>query len=143
MSTRFLWMIGIAAVVALFATQPATALHDGDHGGEDPNRIFKIDKKSAVNLRDTIQLNGVTVTKGKYLVEHRVDGNVHFFTFTKIEKPKKGAVVAPVLERIDVRSKMVAATERVKNSRIHTMHEKEFYRVTKIEFIGEDLDHVF
>lgn len=137
---RICLALAACLIVLLFAVRLPALPHDEDEG---PSPIWKIDKKGEVKIGIDTQVGEWLLKKGTYLVEHRAQGDshVHLFTFTRIEKPKKGAP-AVVSEKIEVASTVIP-TERIKNSAVHTEHEhdKDIYRVTKIEIAGENFEH--
>ncbi len=128
-------------IVLLFATGLPGFPHDEEDG---PSPIWKINKNGEVKIGIDTQVGERILKRGTYLVEHRAEGNshLHVFTFTRIEKPKKGAP-AVVSEKIEVTSTVIP-TQRIRNSAVHTAHEheKDIYRVTKIEIADENVEHL-
>jgi hypothetical protein len=128
-------------LTALLGSTPLAVAHDG-HPVGDSNEVFKINKSGEVKLAGETRFGSVTIKKGKYLVEHRIDGSGHTFIFTSTDKPKK-VLEAVSPEPIPVHSRVLASPGPVKSSGVYVHYEKKIYRVLKIEIAGENAAHVF
>jgi hypothetical protein len=122
-----------AFLVLVFAVTFATAktaAHDEDEG--DPS--FKIAKNGQVSFNTDVRFGDVVVKKGKYIVQHRIDGADHVFDFIELKGEQKTVI----------RSKGVFSGEKYSASVIHAKEEKDrSVRVTAIEMAGENMDHTF
>ena len=72
----------LATAALLVLDQPLTA-HDGPHDGPT-TASFRVGKDGGINFREDVRLADTLVPKGKYRFTHRIDGDVHVITLTRI-----------------------------------------------------------
>lgn len=127
------WMI----VAVLCAVGIASlAAHDG-HGEGPTGRTFTVGKKGDVNIREDVKVGGDVLKRGKYMFEHRVDGERHVIVLTGIVKKD----IAPPVYEIPTRT--VPSREMAKKSVfVATELADHSLRVGVVHVAGEPLDHV-
>ena len=117
-------------VFAVTLATAKTAVHDEVEG--DPS--FKIGKNGQVSFNADVRFRDLVVKKGKYIVQHRIDGTGHVFDFMALKGGQKTVV----------RSKGVFPGDKYAVSVIHAKEEKDrSVRVSAIEMAGENMDHTF
>lgn len=129
---------GAMALILVFAfSLPAAALHDGPHVGPD-GEVFNVSKNGDVKIDMDVAVGDVVVKKGKYLVEHRMEGDQHTLVLTGLDG-KKG-VEAPVHQ---IRMRWISSKDAVKKSALFAERQRDrSYRVTVIQIAGESGDHM-
>ena len=139
MKKRICPALAACLILLLFAMKLPALPHDEDEG---PSPVLRINEKGEVKIDSDMLFGERILKKGTYLVEHRSEDKLHVFAFTRIERPPKGAP-AVLPEKIEVTSTVIP-TERIRSSAVHTEHDhdKNIYRVTKIEIAGENLEHI-
>ncbi len=70
-----------------------SARHDGPHVGPD-GEVVNVGKNGDVKIGMDVIIGDVLVKKGKYLFEHRVDGDKHILVLTGLES--KNGIEAPI-----------------------------------------------
>lgn len=114
-----------------------TALHDGPHVGPD-GEVFNVGKNRDVKIGMDVVIGDVLVKKGKYLFEHRVDGDTHVLVLTGLED-KNGA--EPPVHQIPMR--FITSRDVVKKSALFAERLRDrSYRVSVIQIAGESGDHM-
>lgn len=128
----------VAAVVIVLALGlRVAARHDGPHVGPD-GEVFTVGKNGDVKIGMDIAIGDVLVRKGKYVVEHRVDGSEHVLLLTGVD-PKKGSET-PVHQ---IRMRLLPARDVARRSALFAERlQDRSYRVNIVQIAGEAGDHV-
>ena len=117
-------------LAAAFATAGVLA-HDEAEG--DP--YFKIAKNGQVNFSSDVRIGDQVLKKGKYLVQHRVEGADHVFVFVDLKRES---------QQTTIHSKGLFPGDKSGESGIHGKEEKNrTIVITKIEMAAENMDHTF
>ena len=119
-------MLGIVLIFAV----ASVAAHDEEDG--DP--FFRVGKNGQVTLDTDLWFGDVVLKKGRYTLQHRIEGADHIFVFLDA---KRG-------QQITIHSKRVFPGDGTSESMIHAKEEKDRrVHVTKIELASENMDHTF
>jgi hypothetical protein len=124
----------VAAVLSAMGSSIARA-HDGHDG--PTGRTFTVGKKGDVNIREDVKVGGDILKRGKYLFDHRVDGDRHLIVLTGIVK---NDVVPPVYE---IATRTIAAREpATKSAFVAKELPDHSLQVGVVRVAGEALEHV-
>ena len=127
---KYIGPVYFLAVTFLFSTAIVFA-HDEAEG--DP--YFKIAKNGQVNFSSDVRIGDQILKKGKYVVQHRVDGSDHVFVFVDMKRNS---------QQTTVHSKGVFPGDKSGASGVHAKEQKDrTIVVTKIEMAAENMDHTF
>lgn len=128
----------IASVVIVTVLLAAGMSMGRAHEGHElTGRTFTVGKKGDVNVREDVKIGAEFVLKkGKYLFEHRVDGDQHLITLTGMVKQ---GMPVPVYEiptrtfasKITARQSVFVAKEMVDHS----------LQIAVVHVLGEALEH--
>ena len=130
--TRILYV----SAVVLLAVAPLLAAHPG-HDDGPVDEVFKVGKKGDVNIRHDLAAGGVLIKRGKYLFEHRVEGERHTIVLTGTGR-KDGTE-----PRYEMPMRLISGGETVKRSAIFAKEAADHsLYLTIIEVAGEDVEHV-
>lgn len=133
--TRIGSVAAVAFVLALGLR--GAARHDGPHVGPD-GEVFNVSKNGEVKIGTDIAIGDALVRKGKYVVEHRVDGDEHILLLTGVD-PKKGSET-PVHQ---IRMRLLPARDVARKSALFAERlQDRSYRVSIVQIAGEAGDHV-
>lgn len=126
----------VLAVSACLA--PSTpAAHDGPHGGPDEVAL-RAAKNGEINLREDVTVGTALVTRGKYLLTHRLDDDRHVIVLTGAA-PKKGEV--PVVH--EVPTQLLVSRDVPKRT---TLYARELAKrrlvAIMVEIAGEQAEHI-
>jgi hypothetical protein len=126
----------IAAPVVLVLNGPLTA-HDGPHDGPT-TASFRVGRDGGINFREDVRLANTLVPKGKYRFGHRIDGDVHIITLTRIATRSwvDIAVYEVSTTLIAGRQPQKGSLLRAKEAADHSLH------ISVIEIAGEAADHL-
>ena len=128
-------MTTVAFVVALGLS--GAAFHDGPHVGLD-GEVFNVGKKGDVKIDLDVVIGDVLVKKGKYLFEHRIDGDRHILVLTGLDA--KNGIEAPVHQ---INMRFITSRNAVKKSALFAERLRDrSYRVRVIQIAGESGDHM-
>jgi hypothetical protein len=113
------------------------AFHDGPHVGPD-GEVFNVGKKGDVKIGLDVAIGDVLVKKGKYLFEHRMEGDRHMLVLTGLET--KNGIEAPVHQ---IPMRFITSKDAVKKSALFAERLRDrSYRVSVIQIAGESGDHM-
>lgn len=116
----------------------SVATHDGPHGPGQNDVVFKVGKTGEVKIAADLRLSSRSIPRGKYVFEHRVEGNNHVIVLTGAASDKK---VASAVHEIPTR--WVTSRENVKRSLIVTREQLDWsYHITSIKVAGENGHHI-
>ena len=133
---RNILILTISLLSAAFGASVAT--HDGPHGPSDTDVVLKVGKTGEVKIGADLRVSSRTIPRGKYVFEHRIDGDNHVIVLTGAASDKK---VASALHEIPTR--WVTSRDNVKSSLIVTREQRDrSYHVTSIKVAGENGDHI-
>ena len=132
--TRILMMVVVASLTLMGAYASA---HDGPHGGPD-EVTFKVGKNGEFNVRQDVKFGGVLVKRGKYVFEHKLDGERHLVVLTEAAR-KDGA--APVVYELP--TSVLPARQVAKRTAMYAkeQHDRSLV-VTIVEVTGERAEHL-
>lgn len=114
------------------------------HDDPQPSRQYKVKPNGEFNLLDDTMLRDKLLTRGKYLIEHHVDGAVHSVTVAQV--PDRKRIPRPA---VTVAATMVPVKKAFSRSIVHAEPPDEgnigdrYYRIMKIDVAGEDVEHLF
>lgn len=129
--------VAAAGVFVLAFGLSGAALHDGPHVGPD-GEVFTVGKNGEVKIGMDVVIGDVLVKKGKYLLEHRIDGDAHILALTGLDT-KKGSE-APAHQ---IRLRLLPSRDPVKKSALFAERlQDRSYRVSVVQIAGEAGDHV-
>ena len=121
----------------LIASVAPLAAHDGPHGTGPTDRTFKVGKNGDVKIGMDVLIGETLVKKGKYLFEHRVDGDRHILLLTQIQK---GNTVG---EGYEVELKLRPSGERVKKSALVAAEQRDrMYRVITVQIAADNAEYL-
>lgn len=132
MTSRMMWMAGLATAVLLHSG--VITAHPED---EDPSdEIFTVGKTGEVKIGHDVSAGSVLVKRGKYLFEHRVDGERHIIVLTGVGKDASERLYEIPMRlfasaKVAKRSALIA-----RESKDHTVH------ITLVQVAGEGGDHI-
>lgn len=112
--------------------------HTHPHDDSLLDREIKISKTGEINLPEAMKLNDVELKKGRYIVQHRTEVDVHWFTFT----PKTGKAPEPA-KAVESRARMLPLRGKVKESIVLAVARDDNYRFARIQLAGEMVEYVF
>lgn len=122
----------------------------GEHAGQeaDRQRELLVGETGIVNVPTETRVGELTLQRGRYRLEHRVDEQVHYVEFTLLSTPyrvERKAVSGEVACRLEPLGKTAARTTlfTVSESFVDAGGRVFFDRMTKIEIRGENVAHVF
>src|SRR3989338_5203134 len=120
------WKISSAGALS---ASTAYALHDEDPKNDKlPETVMKIGKDGQVNLKDDMMVGATLLKKGRYLIEHRIEEDEHWFRFTLV--PAKSAQ-DHLLRTADVRARRNSLRQMIKSSTVHALHDEHEYRIVE------------
>jgi hypothetical protein len=125
------------ATLSAFGVGSSIAAHDGPHEGPT-TASFKVAASGNVNFGEDVRVGNVLVRKGKYHFAHRVDGELHIVTLTRIaDKSLSDAVIYESDTRVvPGRQARKASVLRASEAADHSLH------ISVIEIQGEAGDHI-
>ena len=127
----------IAVIAFACALGVRAAAHDGPHVGPD-GEVFNVGKKGDVKIGMDVLIGDVLVKKGKYLFQHRLDGDGHILVLTGLET--KNVIEAPVHQ---IHMRFISSRDAVRKSAIFAERQRDrSYRVSVIQIAGESGDHM-
>ena len=122
---------GLVLFLAVAFTAAVVSAHDEAEG--DP--YFKIAKNGQVNFNSDVRIGDQVLKKGKYIVQHRVEGADHVFVFVDLKRES---------QQTTIHSKGVFPGDKSGESGIHAKEQKDrTIVITKIEMAAENMDHTF
>jgi hypothetical protein len=107
--------------------------HVHPHDDTIPPKIFKADKSSRVTFGSEIAFGKEILPKGRYVVEHRMEGNDHWIVFTPFPKGK----------RVEVQARTSPASDPVNRIEILAFPDSKRFEIVRIHIPGENVDHLF
>jgi hypothetical protein len=126
-------LLAAAGVLALSGALPA---HDGPHGGPT-TASFRVGGDGGVNVREDVTLGDTRVPKSKYRFAHRIEGDAHIITLTRI------ATRSSVETVYEVGTALIAGRQPRKGSLLHAKEAADHsLHISVIEIAGEAADHL-
>src|SRR5690349_1239802 len=121
----------------LFAAAPIRA-----HDTEPVKPSFKITDDGVVKFTEDVVIREVILKKGIYVIEHRLDRNLHVLTFTRISAERNNRHV--VEDRKDVVAASVVSAGTVRHSSVEAIEQKDgVVRIQSIQLAWENALHSF
>ena len=150
-ASALLWTVAAGAAPQHPHTPPAGSRPAAQAATpEKTEQALKVGKKGDVEFRVQTVVGEMKFKAGRYLLQHRVDGDAHFVHFTEISKgrPQGHARVgygrdAPLAHPGEVQCRLEPLDEKVSTTAIYAVQEGEASRVTKVFIRGENVAHVF
>jgi hypothetical protein len=102
--------------------------------GEHHSDVIKVGKKGEVTFSKETKVGDLTLKPGRYVVQHRVQGEEHFVHFVSQSGSAHGGEVKCNLEPLKNKASQTAVT---------TEAEGAMQRIVRIEIAGENVAHVF
>lgn len=122
----------------------------GEHAGQeaDRQRELLVGETGIVNVPTETRVGELTLQRGRYRVEHRVDEQVHYIEFTLLSTPYRTdwkAASGEVVRQLEPLGKTAARTTlfTVSESFVDARGRVFLDRMTKIEIRGENVAQVF
>ena len=126
----------VSLVLALLVV-PGVSAHDG-HDDGPTEQTFKIGKNGEVKFGEDVKMGDFLVKKGRFVLEHRVDGDRHLFVLTGAERVEAKASVV-----YEVPTEVLVSKAPVKKSAIYaTERADHVLQVTVVQIAGENVDHL-
>ena len=125
----------VLPILMLAAFSGATSAHDEDGG--PGQAVFKVDGKGAVKIGDPLMIGTLTVPKGRYLLEHRVEGTEHIIVLTRAAAKGSDAWTHEFAMRL-IPEKQVAKRSAIFASELRDGS----LELSAIQIVGEAGDHV-
>lgn len=125
----------LLVVVMLAGFGSAASAHDEDGG--PGQAVFKVDGKGVVKIGDPLMIGGLTVPKGRYLLEHRVEGTEHVIVLTRADAKGSDAWTHEFAMRL-IPEKQVAKRSAIFASELRDGS----LGLSAIQIAGEAGDHV-
>ena len=127
-------MFSILALVLL-------VLHPHDEIPRD--RQYRINAKGELNLLDDTIIRDTLLRRGRYLIVHGVDGNEHWFVIS--QAPGQNAIPRPAVRTT---ATLLPASRQASKFIVYARPPQDEdgrdpYRITRIDFPGEDVEHSF
>lgn len=128
--------VGLGMVMLLFLA-PRVLAHEG-HDDGPTEQTFKIAANGEVKFGEDVRFGDFVVKKGKYVLEHRIDGERHLITLSAVTKAE---TTAPVV--YDVPTQTVLSKVPVKKSAVYAVEGADrLLRVSVVQISGENVDHL-
>lgn len=132
----------VAAVVGMLVINGSRALA-AEHG-----HMVKVGKKGEVTLDKETKVGDLTLKPGRYLFQHRVEGEDHFVHFTEVTKentyfPTTARGGEPKAHPGEVKCKLEPLTKKVEATTLTFDREDGTQRLVRAEIAGENVAHVF
>jgi hypothetical protein len=110
---------------------------------------LKVGKSDDVSFTKQVRVGEVTLTPGKYRLQHRVEGADHFVHFEALatttpsaQKTATGMAV-PAGEAGEVKCRLEPLRANVHDTTLHLLNEEGGQRLTKVLIRGENVAHGF
>jgi hypothetical protein len=126
--------IMLISAMALFA-----AAHEGHDDPLLPHTV-KIGKTGEVAFGMPVRFGETLLRKGRFILEHRVEGNQHWIRLTPV--PAKGPV-AQTAPAVELPAKVGGAKGKVTKSEVLVHPIKDVFEIVRITIAGEDVEHFF
>ena len=127
------WIASFATVMIFYAGAGMTAHPDDENPSDE---IFNVGKSSEVKIGQDVSAGKVRVKRGKYLFEHRVDGERHTIVLTGVGKDASERAYE-ILMRLFASAEVAKRSALIaRESKDHTLH------VVMVQVAGEAGDHV-
>ncbi len=134
------WLLAFAAVVGMLILNSAPSM------AAEHEHTLKVGKKGDVTFVKDIQVGDLTLKPGRYILQHRVDGEDHFIHFTEVTKGSGYSGTgggAPKAHPGEVKCKLEPLAKTVQGTTLYYDTEGGVNRLTKVEIAGENVAHVF
>ena len=112
---------------------------------EKAEQALKVGKKGDVEFRVQTLVGEMKFKAGRYLLQHRADGEDHFVHFTEISKglPSGVAGGVPIAHAGEVQCRLEPLDKKASKTTIYAAQEGAANRVTRVLIPGENVAHVF
>lgn len=121
----------------LLLLAPRVLAHEG-HDDGPTEQTFKIAANGEVKFGEDVRFGDFLVKKGKYVLEHRVEGERHVIALSAVTK---AATKAPVV--YDVPTQTLVSKVPVKKSAVYAVEAADHVlRVSVVQIAGENADHI-
>ncbi|GMR22192.1 MAG: hypothetical protein BMS9Abin37_0525 [Acidobacteriota bacterium] len=115
---------------------------------DERERSLVVGEKGVIHIETEMRAGDLVLQRGRYRVEHRVEGDVHFIKFTLLFTPYRRE--SRRLER-EVRCTIVPLKTKAGRTAIFTVQKAFvdgnthvfFDEITRMEIRGENVAHVF
>jgi hypothetical protein len=129
------WIAGVPFVLALVSASGLSA-HDGHD--DVTEQTFKVGNKGEVKFGEDVKMGGFLVKKGRYVLEHHIDGARHLLVLTSAERRE-----AQVAVTYEVSTEVVSSKLPVKKSAIYAAERDDHeLQVAVVQILGENIDHL-
>ena len=124
-------------LIALLFLVPRVLAHEG-HDDGPTEQTFKIATNGDVKFGEDVRFGDLLVKKGKYVLEHRIDGERHLIALSGVTKAETNA---PTIYTVP--TEVLSSKVAVKKSAVYAAegHDR-ILSVTVVQIEGENLDHV-
>ena len=132
--------------VGLVMTVIATLLlFVGSAVAGEKEHTMKVGKKGDVTFAKAIQVGDLTLKPGRYILQHRVEGENHYVHFTELTKGVGTFGTgggAPKAHPGEVKCKLEPLSTKVEGTTVYFNTEGGVSRLTKVMIAGENVAHV-
>lgn len=133
-------------IVAVALMAWALALSAGLAVAAGAEHAMKVGKKGDVTLTKETKVGDLTLKPGRYIFQHRVEGEDHFVHFTEVTKgnpygTSEGGV--PKAHPGEIKCKVEPLSKKVKETTLFLDSEDGTQRLVRAEVAGENVAHVF
>ena len=119
--------------IVLFAVASQAQEHVHPHDDSIPPQIFRADKSNQVSFKKEMAFGKEILPKGRYLVEHRVDGSAHLISFKSASKGTE----------IQLEARTIPGSQKVSRTEILALPDKDRFEIVRILVPGESVEHLF
>ena len=140
MKINRIWLLTLAVLAGMVVlnTIPAVAAKH--------EQTLKVGKRGDFTLTTETMVGNMMLKPGRYIIQHRVEGEDHFIHFTEVTGPDvhgtHGGGV-PKAHPGEVKCKLEPLSKKAEATAVYTDSKGGMNRVTKVEIAGENVAHLF
>jgi|DewCreStandDraft_4_1066084.scaffolds.fasta_scaffold05139_14 hypothetical protein len=131
-------------ILALLVAVATLLLYSGTAIAAQHEHALKVGKTGEVTFDKETRVGDLAFKPGRHKFQHRVEGSEHFVHFTEWTKSHPtGSSGTPKAHPGEVKCRIEPLSKKVSQTRIYTVDEGAFSRLTKVEVGGENVAHLF
>jgi len=121
MKMNRIWLLAVAVLVGMVVlnTTPAVAAQH--------EQVLKVGKKGGFTFVTETMVGDMMLKPGRYIIQHRVEGEDHFVSFKTSEGKKLG----------EFKCKLEPLSKKVEDTTLYINSEGGMNRLTKVKIAGE------
>ncbi|MEW5976343.1 MAG: hypothetical protein AB1898_11130 [Acidobacteriota bacterium] len=145
LATMILTLFPGAASIKAAQHEHGAGVSQIDRGSSvEQTRAVKVGKKGEIEFSSDTQLGDISLRRGRYQFQHRVEGSDHFVHFTELTKSiPYSSYSGPKAHPGEVKCRVEPLEKKVSRTTVYSRKENGVYRLTRIEVAGENVAHVF